>query len=80
MWSESLKVIDDLLASRDLSRSQVAVDHILIRLQFMGDGSRRGKSLTIKISPRSCDLKRADDEDLQVVADRCLHRWRVING
>jgi hypothetical protein len=77
-WSESLKVIDDLLCSRDLSRDQVGVDHILVRLLFMGDGSKRGKSLTIRISPRSCSLKAEDDEELQVVGNRCLRRWGVI--
>jgi hypothetical protein len=78
-WSESLAVIDALLKSRNLSRDQVGVDHIMIRLQFMGDGIKRGKSLTIRVSPRSCSLKSEDDEELQAVADSCLRRWEVIH-
>lgn len=79
-WSESLRIIDDLLAGRDLSRQQVAIDLIQVRIRFLGDGERRGKSVTIRISPRSCDLKREDDEDVQVVAGRCLKRWRIIDA
>lgn len=78
-WADSLSMIDDLLESRDLSRDQVGVDHIQIRIQFMGDGTKRGKTLTLRMSPRSCNLKAEDDEELQVVADRCLRRWGVIN-
>lgn len=78
-WADSLSVIDDLLGSRDLSRDQVGVDHIQIRIQFLGDGTKRGKTLTLRMSPRSCNLKAEDDEELQVVADRCLRRWGVIN-
>lgn len=79
-WADSLALIDDLLQSRDLSRDQVGVDQIQIRIQFLGDGTKRGKTLTLRISPRSCNLKAEDDEELQVVADRCLRRWGVING
>jgi len=78
-WTDSLSVIDDLLGSRDLSRDQVGVDHIQFRLQFIGDGTKRGKSLTIRISPRSCSLKAEDDEELQTIAGGCLRRWGVIN-
>lgn len=78
-WADSLTVIDDLLGSRDLSRDQVGVDQIHIRFQFLGDGTKRGKTLTIRMSPRSSSLKSEDGEELQVVADRCLHRWGVIN-
>ena len=79
-WADALALIDDLLDARDLSRDQVGVDHIQIRIQFMGDGTKRGKSLTLRVSPRSCNLKAEDDEELQVVAKRCLIRWGVLNG
>lgn len=79
-WADALSVIDDLLRSRDLSREQVGVDHIVVRLQFMGDGNKRGKVLSIRLSPRSCSLKSEDDEELQVVGDRCLRRWGIIDG
>lgn len=78
-WLDALLLIDDLLESRDLSRDQVGVDHIQLRIQFMGDGTKRGKTLTLRMSPRSCNLKAEDDEELQVVADRSLRRWGVIN-
>ena len=58
---------------------QVGVDHIQLRIQFMTDGTKRGKTLTLRMSPRSCNLKAEDDEELQFVADRCLRRWGVIN-
>jgi len=78
-WADALAVIDDLLSSRDLSRDQVGIDHIVVRLQFMGNGTKRGKLLSIRMSPRSCNLKSEDDEELQAVGDRCLRRWRMIN-
>lgn len=79
LWSDSLALIDSLLESRDLSRDQVGVDHIQIRIQFMGDGNKRGKTLTFRISPRSCNLKAEDDEELQAIIGNCLRRWGVIN-
>lgn len=78
-WADSLTLIDDLLESRDLSRDQVGVDHIQIRIQFLGDGTKRGKTLTLRVSPRSCNLKAEDDEELQAVGGQCLRRWGVIN-
>lgn len=78
-WADTLALIDDLLESRDLSRDQVGVDHIQIRIQFLGDGTKRGKTLTLRMSPRSCNLKAEDDEELQAMASQCLRRWGVIN-
>ena len=78
-WSDSLTLIDGLLESRDLSRDQVGVDHIQIRIQYMGDGTKRGKTLTLRMSPRSCNLKAEDDEELQGIVGNCLRRWGVIN-
>ena len=51
-WSECLAIMDAMLASRNLSRDQVAVDHLQIRIRLRGDGEHRGKSLTIRISPQ----------------------------
>jgi hypothetical protein len=78
-WDAALLIIDDLLESRGLTRSHVTVEHIHIRLNFMGDGLRNGTSLTIKMSPRASDLKRIDDEELQAIADRCFRRWGIID-
>lgn len=71
------KILPRHLDRLALSREQVGVDPIVIRLQFMGDGNKRGKSLSIRLSPRSCNLKSEDDEELQVVGDRCLRRWGI---
>jgi hypothetical protein len=79
-WFHSLELIDSLLQSRDLSRDQVAVDHIQIRFQFTGDEAKRGKTFTLRMSPRSSNLKAEDDEELQVIVENCLRRWGVING
>lgn len=77
-WSESRSIINSFLASRDLSPLQVGVDCIFVRFQFLGDGTRRGKVLKLRISPRTCNLKRIDEEELQEVVTRCIRRWEVI--
>jgi hypothetical protein len=43
-WAKALSIIDGLLESRDMRRSQVKVEHIHIRVQFLGDGTRKGKT------------------------------------
>lgn len=77
-WSDALTIVDDLLTSRDLSRTQVCVDEIYLRLQFLGEGDKRGKTLTFRVTPRSSGLKSIDDEEYQAIAERCLRRWEVI--
>ena len=77
-WADALAIIDDLLASRDLSRSQVCVDEIYLRLQFLGEDDKRGKTLTFRVTPRSSNLKSVADEEYQAIAERCLRRWEVI--
>jgi hypothetical protein len=76
-WVQALANLDDLLASRDLSRSQVGVEEVRIRVQLMGDGERRGRVLTINVTPRSCDLKSQDDDDLRVLGEKCLRAWGI---
>lgn len=75
-WTQALENLDALLASRDLSRSQVGVEEVRIRVQLMGDGERRGQVLTINVTPRSCDLKSQDD-DLRIVGAKCLRAWGI---
>lgn len=79
-WPKVLENLDALLASRDLGRSQVNVDHIRIRIQLRGDGRRRGRVLTINITPRACDLKDQDDDELRVLGERCLRQWGIDNA
>lgn len=76
-WGQALENLDALLASRDLSRSQVGVEEVRIRVQLMGDGERRGRVLTINVTPRSCDLKSQDDDDLRILGEKCLRAWGI---
>jgi hypothetical protein len=76
-WTQTLQNLDAVLASRDLSRSQVGVEEVRIRVQLMGDGERRGRVLTINVTPRSCDLKSQDDDDLRVLGEKCLRAWGI---
>jgi hypothetical protein len=78
-WPSALENLDALLASRDLTRSHVNVEDVRIRIQLMGDGERRGKLLTINVTPRSCDLKSQDDDDLRVLGEKCLRAWGIDN-
>jgi hypothetical protein len=79
-WAKVQDNLDAILASRDLSRSQVSIDHIRIRIKLLGDGRRRGRVLTINITPRSCDLKDQDDDELRTLGERCLRQWRIDNA
>lgn len=76
-WIEALENLDALLASRDLSRTQVSVEEVRIRVQLMGDGDRPGRILTINVTPRSCDLKSQDDDDLRTLGEKCLRTWGI---
>lgn len=76
-WAKALENLDALLNSRGLSRSQVTVEEVRIRVQLMGDGERRGRVLTINITPRACDLKSQEDDDLRVLGEKCLRAWRI---
>lgn len=79
-WSQTMQNLDALLASRDLSRSQVSVEEVRIRIQLLGDGERRGRVLTINVTPRSCDLKSQDDDDLRILGEKCLRAWGIDHG
>lgn len=76
-WHQALENLDALLASRDLSRSQVGVEEVRIRVRILEDGERRGRTLTINVTPRACDLKSQDDDDLRVFGEKCLRAWGI---
>ncbi|HEX3999764.1 MAG TPA: hypothetical protein VHX65_14530 [Pirellulales bacterium] len=76
-WSRVLEILDSLLAARDLSRSQVTVEEIRIRIQLLGDGQKRGRVITINVTPRSCNLKSLDDEELREIGEHCFKTWRI---
>lgn len=79
-WTKALQNLDALLASRDLSRSQVGVEEVRIRVRLLGDGERRGRTLSINVTPRACDLKSQDDDDLRVLGEKCLRTWGIDHG
>jgi hypothetical protein len=67
-----------LLDAMGLDRTQVSVAQVSIQLVFLGDGSRKGKSMTFRVScPASCDLKSKPD-DVRVVGERCMKRWGMV--
>ncbi|MBL9121354.1 MAG: hypothetical protein JNL80_15710 [Phycisphaerae bacterium] len=72
--------IDRTLASFDLDRTQVSIDEIVIRIQCVGDGRRQGRRLTFKVTPRTCELKSVEDEDLRVLGEKSIRAWRIDRG
>jgi len=76
-WAKALENLDAILASRDLSRTQVSVEDVRIRVRMLGNGDRPGRILTINVTPRSCDLKSQDDDDLRILGEKCLRAWGI---
>jgi hypothetical protein len=77
--SETLAVINSHLAAHRLNLSQVSVPQASIQLQFLGDGEKKGKKLTINVSyPNTSDLKSKPD-DVRIVAERCIRRWGILH-
>jgi hypothetical protein len=77
--SETLAVINSHLAAHRLNPSQVSVPQASIQLQFMGDGERKGKKLTINVSyPNTSDLKSKPD-DVRIIGERCIRRWGILH-
>lgn len=76
-WQQALARLDKLLASQNLTRDQVTVDEIWIRVRCTGDGKRRGRTIPIRVTPRACDLKSQDDDQLRVIGETCLRLWEI---
>lgn len=76
-WPRTLETLDALLDSRDLRRDQVGVEDVRIRIHLLGDGDRRDRILTINVTPRACDLKSQDDDELRLLGEKCLRAWRI---
>jgi hypothetical protein len=65
-------------AAFDLERSQVAVVQAGIQIEFQREGRARPRSMTFNVStPTTCDLKSKPD-DVRVVGERCIRRWRIL--
>ena len=68
------------LAAMQLSIDQVSVIQAGIQFQFMGDGTRKGKTMTVNVScPNTCDLKSKPEEQV-AIGRACFVRWGIING
>lgn len=77
--AETLTAINKHLAAHGLDRSQVSATQASIQLQFVGDGEKKGKKMTFKVScPNTCDMKTKPD-DVRVIGDRCIQRWGILN-
>lgn len=76
-WARVVETLDRMLAGVSLDRSQVGVEEICIRVQCVGDGERRGRRFTMRVSPRGSDLKSLDDDDLRVIGEGCLRAWEI---
>ena len=68
------------LAAMQLSFDQISVMQAAVQFQFMGDGSRKGKTMMVNVScPNTCDLK-SKPEEQELIGRHCFVRWGIING
>lgn len=68
------------LASMQLTIDQVSVIQAGIQFQFMGDGTRKGRPMTVNVScPNTCDLK-SKPEEQEIIGRACFVRWGILNG
>jgi hypothetical protein len=68
------------LASMQLGFDQISVTQAGIQFQFMGNGDRKGKTMTVNVScPNTCDLK-SKPEEQELIGRACFIRWGIING
>lgn len=77
--TEVTTAIGRLLSAYNLDRTQVSVTQVGIQLQFMSDGHQKAKTMTFNVScPNTCDLK-SKPEEMQVIGDRCIRTWGILN-
>lgn len=76
-WPAALQRLDGMLASQGLTREQVTVEELRIRVQCRGDGERRGRVIPIRVTPRACNLKSQDDDQLRTIGEACLQNWEI---
>jgi len=79
-WPRVLARLDAMLVSMDLIRQQVTVEEIWIKIKCVTEGDKRARTLPITITPRACNLKSQDEDDLRVIGERCLQAWRIDRG
>lgn len=76
-WASAMQQVDRALKSLDLDRLQVTVEEFVFYMQCVGDGDRKGRRQTIRVTPRACNLKSQDDEDLRVLGEDVLKQLEI---
>lgn len=76
-WNRRLEQLDRLLAAYDHTRNQIEVVSLDLRFEFHDSKHR---SLTIRLSPRTCNIRSDDDELRRDMCDQCVTAWGFRNG
>lgn len=76
-WKETIESLDKMLAAVDLSRAQLTIEEIWIRIQCTRNGQSRPRMINLRVTPRACNLKSIDDDELQEIAQNCLEAWKI---
>jgi len=71
-WPQNVELLDRILAAYDHRRSQVKIESIHLRLQFLGE---QHKQLTIRVTPNTCSIKSDDDQARREMCERCVQAW-----
>lgn len=76
-WQTTVENLDKMLTAVDLARTQLTVEEIWIRIQCTRNGQKRPRMIKLRVTPRACNLKSIDDDDLQEIAQNCLEAWKI---
>ena len=71
-WPQNVEILDRMLAAYEHQRSQIKIESIHLRLQFLG---HQHKQLTIRVTPNTCSIKSDDDQARRVMCERCVQAW-----
>jgi hypothetical protein len=53
------------------------VEEFVLYMQCVSEGDRRGRRQTIRVTPRACNLKSQDDDNLRVLGEQLLKHLGV---
>ncbi|GEM_PF-6815126 len=76
-WDKIIEKLDQMLTAIDLTRAQLTIEEIWIRVQCANNGQKRPRMINLKVTPRACNLKSIDDDDLQEIGLNCLEAWKI---
>lgn len=76
-WATAMTHLDLALKGLDLEREQVTVEEFVLYMQCVGDGDRKGRRQTIRVTPRACNLKSQEDDDLRVLGEQVLKELEI---